>query len=89
MVWEGLRGNPDPYPDRSYAVVSRSWIVAHDGTKGRDAYAMECRRCGTIQRFATPIAIEIWCAAARVFARQHKNCKPVSVPCSESVDSPA
>ena len=63
---------------------SRPWIVTHDGTKGRDAYAMECQRCGTIERFATPIAIDIWCAAARVFERQHANCKPVSVPCPES-----
>lgn len=62
----------------------RPWIVAHDATKGRDAYALECQRCGAIQRFATPIAIDIWCAAASVFERQHKNCKPASVPFPES-----
>jgi uncharacterized membrane protein YqiK len=49
--------------------------VAHDGTQGRDAYAIECKRCGAVQRFATPIAISVWCAAARAFERQHATCK--------------
>lgn len=52
------------------------WIVVHDGTKGDDAYAIECQRCGEKQRFALPINLEIYLAAAKVFARQHTRCKP-------------
>lgn len=59
---------------------SKSWIVAHDGTQGRDAYAMECQRCGTVQRFAVPIEISVWCAAAKAFEREHATCRPMECP---------
>lgn len=68
---------------------SRDWIIAHDATHGQDAYAMECLRCGTKQRFACPIDLEIYLAASKVFQRQHGTCKPVSVPCADSVSVPA
>lgn len=51
------------------------WIVTHDCTKGVDAMAMECRRCGVKQRFALPLNVNIWLAAAKVFQRQHAKCK--------------
>lgn len=51
-------------------------MIAWDATRGEDAYAFECLRCGTKQRFATPIDLEIYLAAAAVFKRQHENCQP-------------
>lgn len=51
------------------------WIIAHDGTQGKDAYAMECLRCGEKQRFATPISITVYCAAAKAFEKQHARCR--------------
>lgn len=63
--------------------TKRDWIIAHDGTKGKDAYAMECRRCGAKQRFALPIEISAWCAAAKAFERLHAKC--VSVLPKESL----
>jgi hypothetical protein len=58
--------------------MAMDWIVANDATHGADAYAMECRRCGAKQRFVLPIAISVWCAAAKAFERQHATCLPVS-----------
>jgi len=53
----------------------RDWIIAHDGTKGPDAYMLECLRCGAKQRFATPIAVSVWVAASTAFTKMHKGCK--------------
>jgi hypothetical protein len=50
------------------------WIIAHDATKGVDAYMLECLRCGTKQRFALPIAVDIWIAATKAFKKIHKRC---------------
>jgi hypothetical protein len=50
------------------------WIIAHDSTKGADAYMVECLRCGGKQRFVLPIAMEIWIAAAKAFQKAHKRC---------------
>lgn len=51
------------------------WIVCHDGTAGKLAYAMECRRCGDIQRVALPIALDCWVALAWAFERMHARCR--------------
>lgn len=52
------------------------WIIAHDGTKGRDAYALECLRCGTVRRFDyNPIPVLAWCTQAKTFSRKHEKCK--------------
>ncbi len=55
-------------------------IVVRDGTCGRDAYAVECLHCGTVQRFATPIAVNVYLAAARAFERDHKRCQKEPTP---------
>jgi len=51
------------------------WIVAHDGTKGEMAYALECRRCGAIQKVVLPISVNCYVALARAFAREHRQCR--------------
>lgn len=51
------------------------WIIAHSSSKGPDAYALECLRCGYKQRFACPIPVEIWVAAAKAFLKMHKGCE--------------
>ncbi len=48
------------------------WIITHDATKGDMAYAMECTRCGVIQRTQTPIQISLWSAIA--FMKLHSGC---------------
>ena len=45
--------------------------------------AVECLRCGAKQRFRLPVAISVWLTAAKAFARQHSQCKPVSVDCQK------
>lgn len=52
-----------------------NWIVAHDGTKGEDAYMLECLRCGEKQRVATPISIKAYVASAKAFEKIHKRCQ--------------
>jgi len=52
------------------------WVVCYDGTKGRDAYAIQCRRCGTIQRVALPISVKCYVSLGRAFAAEHAHCKP-------------
>jgi hypothetical protein len=59
----------------------RDWIVANDATAGRDAYSLECKRCGTIQRFTVPIAVWVWCKAAKAFERQHAKFQPPRCEC--------
>ena len=54
---------------------SCDWIVCHDGSHGKDAYALECRRCGAIQRVATPISVDCYVAMAKAFERMHRTCK--------------
>ena len=51
------------------------WIIAHDGTKGADAYMTECLRCGNMQRFTLPISVDVYVAAATEFVRIHSKCK--------------
>lgn len=51
------------------------WVIAHDGTHGRNAYALECQRCGTIQQCTVPISVSVWCASANTFRWQHQKCK--------------
>jgi len=51
------------------------WIICHDATKGADAYAMECKRCGEKQRVALPTSLPMYAAMAKVFIRIHKKCK--------------
>jgi len=52
-----------------------TWIICHDATKGIDAYAMECLRCGEKQRVALPIGLQMYAAMAKVFTKRHKKCK--------------
>ncbi len=51
------------------------WIIAHDATKGDMAYALECTRCGVVQKIATPISIDCWLAMSKAFAKGHRRCK--------------
>ena len=53
------------------------WIVMHDGTKGEMAYALECLRCGTIQKppSGQPLPVDYWCKVAKGFERYHLRCK--------------
>ncbi len=53
---------------------SHPWIVPHDGT-GPQPYALECRRCGAVQEFRLPMAVTYWCAVAKLFERDHANCR--------------
>jgi hypothetical protein len=55
--------------------MALDWIVGYDGTMGEMAYAFECRRCGSIQKVATPIAAELWIALGKAFARYHRRCR--------------
>ncbi len=52
------------------------WIFARDGRGGALAYALECRRCGVVQRVVLPIEISVWCAMAKAFERSHAQCRP-------------
>lgn len=54
----------------------RDWIICHDGTARDLAYAMECLRCGLIQKVALPISISGYVAMAQVFEREHAKCRP-------------
>jgi hypothetical protein len=51
------------------------WIIAHDSTKGADAYMVECLRCGGKQRFVVPIAVDIWIGATKAFQKIHERCR--------------
>lgn len=55
---------------------SCDWVFCHDGTGGKNAYALECRRCGTIQQIATPISVDCYVAMGKAFERMHRTCKP-------------
>ena len=50
------------------------WVIVHDGTKGMDAYMLECLRCGAKQRFVLPMSVDAWVAAAKAFEKIHKRC---------------
>lgn len=51
------------------------WVVTHDGTQGPLAYAMECLRCGIIQKVAVPISVDCYVAMAQAFLRSHRGCR--------------
>jgi hypothetical protein len=51
------------------------WIIAHDSTCGELACAMECRRCGVVQKFSIPVSLTYWCAVAKAFRREHERCQ--------------
>jgi hypothetical protein len=55
--------------------MSCDWIVGHDGTCGDMAYALECLRCGTVQRVASPIAVDLYVAMSKAFERMHSHCR--------------
>lgn len=61
--------------DVEAARMKPTWIICHDGTKGIDAYAMECLRCGEKQRVALPINVTLYVAMGKAFERIHKKCK--------------
>ena len=49
-------------------------VIVHDATKGPDSHMVECLGCGGTQRFALPINISVYIAAAEEFARLHESC---------------
>ncbi len=51
------------------------WIIIHDATCGEMAYAIECRRCGAVQRVATPITVDCYVALSKAFGKTHERCK--------------
>lgn len=51
------------------------WIISHDGTQGELAYAMECKRCGDIQKVAVPINLDVYLAMAAKYMQLHATCK--------------
>ena len=53
----------------------KNWIIAHDGTRGDQAYMLECLRCGATQKFNTPIYVDYWVKVGKVFFREHKRCR--------------
>src|SRR3990167_10110304 len=61
---------------RNQLMRHRDWIICWDSTQGEKAYAMECLRCGELQKMATPITIDRYCAVAKIFSRDHARCKP-------------
>jgi hypothetical protein len=50
------------------------WIIVHDGRQGSLAMALECLRCGEIQRVVLPMDVSVWCAMAKAFGKIHKQC---------------
>ena len=53
----------------------REWIVAHDGTHGADAYALECTRCGTVKQYTLPMPVTEWVEMMRQFSLMHRECE--------------
>ena len=53
-------------------------IICHDATGGEMAYAMECLRCGAVQRVTLPMSVDCYRALAKAFAREHRNCQAKS-----------
>ncbi len=56
-------------------MTNPDWIVIHDATCGDLAWAIECRRCGAIQKVATPITIDCLAAFGKAFGKTHQHCK--------------
>lgn len=50
-------------------------VVVHDSTQGENAWMVECKHCGEKQRFALPIILDVWLAAAKAFEKLHRRCK--------------
>ena len=48
------------------------WLVVHE--RG----AFECRRCGKIETFPSPILINQYLALANRFTEEHKDCEQIS-----------
>ncbi len=55
--------------------MNTPWLIIHDATCGDLAYAMDCTRCGAIQKVATPITIDCFVALSKAFGKMHKRCK--------------
>jgi len=51
------------------------WILFRDATQGDLSYAMECRRCGEVQKVISPIPISVYYAMGKAFARVHSRCR--------------
>ena len=60
---------------RDAILTNPTWIICHDATKGADAYAMECLRCGAKHRVALPINVTLYIAMGRAFEKMHGKCK--------------
>lgn len=61
------------------------WIVMHSGDAPDNvmgnsmAYALECKRCGDIQRVAVPIRMELLLAMADKYHDLHKDCSRITL----------
>ncbi len=55
--------------------ATTDWVITHDATQGDMAYAMECLRCGDIQRVPVPIQMPLWLAMAEAFTKLHSKCQ--------------
>ena len=55
--------------------MKTDWIIYYDATQGDLAYAMECLRCGTIQRVVLSIDFRLYEAMGKAFLRIHKECR--------------
>ena len=55
--------------------MATDWVIIHDGTKGDMAYALECKRCGMVQKVAVPIIADCYLAMAKVFLKSHRRCR--------------
>ncbi len=62
------------------------WVVAHDATCGDLAMAMQCKRCGDVQRVALPIAIDLYAVMAKEYERLHSSCKELTEACRPNID---
>jgi len=54
----------------------RPWIIAYDATglHKKPPYTLECRRCFATYSPTIPVAVDIFCAMAEVFEKQHTRC---------------
>lgn len=54
-------------------MIDTPWIVAN-GAASPDPYMLQCLRCRARQRFAPPLTIDHFVAAAKNFQRRHESC---------------
>ncbi len=56
--------------------LETEWIRCHSGDAPHGmAMALECQRCGEIQKVVLPMAADLWIALAKAFRQIHRQCK--------------